>query len=133
MSDQSSEFGAFLAGFIIGGLVGAATALMLAPQSGEETRTLIRDRSIELRDRAATTAEEARQKAEIALEDARRRAEVALEEARVKADELAVLTRERTHELQERGHVVLEEQKSKLRKVIKTEDAAPGDGEVPTV
>ena len=42
MGDNNSDFGAFLAGFVIGGLVGAATALLLAPQSGEETRTIIR-------------------------------------------------------------------------------------------
>ena len=40
MSDSStSEFGAFLAGFVIGGLVGAAAALVLAPQSGSEMRS----------------------------------------------------------------------------------------------
>jgi gas vesicle protein len=48
MSDNSSEFGAFLAGFVIGGLVGAATALILAPQSGEQTRGQISSKSTEL-------------------------------------------------------------------------------------
>ena len=60
MSDRDSEFGAFLAGIVVGGLVGAAVALLLAPQSGEDTRTLIKDKSIELKDKAAVTAEEAR-------------------------------------------------------------------------
>ena len=41
MSDNGGDFGAFLAGFVIGGLVGAATALIMAPQSGQETRTQI--------------------------------------------------------------------------------------------
>lgn len=50
MSDNSSEFGAFLAGFVIGGLVGAATALILAPQSGEQTRGQISSKSHELRE-----------------------------------------------------------------------------------
>jgi len=45
MSDNSNELGAFLAGFVIGGLVGAATAIILAPQSGAETRTQIANRS----------------------------------------------------------------------------------------
>ena len=40
MSDRD-EFGAFLVGFIVGGLTGAVTALLFAPQSGEETRALI--------------------------------------------------------------------------------------------
>ena len=54
MSDRNeseSGLGAFLAGFIIGGLVGAAVALILAPQSGEETRTQFTERSAEWRNR----------------------------------------------------------------------------------
>lgn len=48
MSDNNNEFGAFLAGFVIGGLVGAATALILAPQSGRETRSQLVDKGNEL-------------------------------------------------------------------------------------
>lgn len=36
MSD--SGFGSFLAGVVIGGLIGAALGLILAPQTGEELR-----------------------------------------------------------------------------------------------
>lgn len=50
-NENESSFGAFLAGFIIGGLVGAAVALILAPQSGEETRTQVAQRSGVWRDR----------------------------------------------------------------------------------
>ena len=56
MADNSGDLGSFLAGFVIGGLIGAGVALLMAPQSGEETRALISDKSIELRDRAAETA-----------------------------------------------------------------------------
>ena len=87
MSDRD-EFGAFLVGFIVGGLTGAVVALLFAPQSGEETRALIKDKSIELRDRASQTAEEALA-----------RAEAAAAEARARADELA-------HQLRERGQAV---------------------------
>lgn len=50
MNDNNSDFGAFLAGFVIGGLVGAATALILAPQSGEQTRSQISNKSQEWRE-----------------------------------------------------------------------------------
>src|SRR5690348_12562437 len=40
-----------LAGLLVGGLAGALTMLLLAPQSGEDTRTQIQEKSIELRDR----------------------------------------------------------------------------------
>ncbi len=114
MSDNDSDFGSFLVGFIMGGLVGASVALLIAPQSGEETRTLIREKSIELKDKAVETAEEARLRTEKALDDARARAESAYTEARSRADELSKMTKERATELQKRGQVVLEEQKTRI-------------------
>lgn len=118
MAENDSEFGSFLAGFVIGGLVGAAVALLLAPQSGEETRTIIKERSIELKDKAVETAEDTRLRAEKALEEARLRADQAREEVKVRAEELARLTKERATELQQRGQVVLDEQKSRLGSAI---------------
>ena len=50
MNDNSGkDFGAFLAGFLVGGLAGAGVAFLLAPQSGEETREHIRRRAVEAR------------------------------------------------------------------------------------
>jgi gas vesicle protein len=87
---ERDEFGAFLVGFIVGGLSGAVVALLFAPQSGEETRAFIKDKSIELRDKAQITAEEAIARAEAVAADARAR-----------ADELAQQLRERGHEVVE--------------------------------
>ena len=90
MSESSdSEIGSFLTGFIIGGLVGAAVALIMAPQSGEETRAQIRQRSIEIRDQTATYGEDAQRRAEDAAAAARNRAEKLAAEARAKGEELA--------------------------------------------
>jgi len=94
MSDNN-DFGTFFAGLIVGGLVGAAVALLLAPQAGEETRTLIHDKGIELKDRAVEYGQDARSRATAALEDARARADQAMEEVRYRTDELARLTREK--------------------------------------
>ena len=95
MSSDRDEFGAFLVGFIVGGLTGAVVSLLFAPQSGEETRALIRDKSIELRDRASETAEEALARAEAAAADARLRAEEYARQARARAEELAKEVRTR--------------------------------------
>ncbi len=54
--------GLLFVGLLVGALSGAIAALLLAPQSGAETRTLIKDKSIELRDKAQQTAEQARVK-----------------------------------------------------------------------
>jgi gas vesicle protein len=40
-----------LGGMLVGSLAGAVTMLLLAPQSGKDTRTQIQKKSIELRDR----------------------------------------------------------------------------------
>ncbi len=74
MADNNGDLGSFLAGFVIGGLIGAGVALLMAPQSGEETRGIIKDKSIELRDRAYETADEARAKADQLAQQARDRA-----------------------------------------------------------
>lgn len=63
MSDRSGG-AEFFAGLVIGGLVGAALALLLAPQSGEETRAQIRDKGLEFKDRAEEGVYEARQRAQ---------------------------------------------------------------------
>ena len=79
---ERDEFGAFLVGFVVGGLTGAVVALLFAPQSGEETRALIKDKSIELRDRASSSAEEVIARAEAAATEARTRAEELAKEVR---------------------------------------------------
>ncbi len=98
MSDRD-EFGAFLVGFIVGGLSGAVVALLFAPQSGEETRTLLKERSIEIRDRAASEAEEAWKQAEEAALNARLRAEELTALARTRGEELASQARARGEEI----------------------------------
>lgn len=47
-----------LTGMVIGGLAGAVTMLLLAPQSGKDTRKQIQDKSIELRDRTTELVED---------------------------------------------------------------------------
>ena len=47
-----------LVGVLVGGLAGAVTMLLLAPQSGKDTRTQIRAKSIELRDRTNELVED---------------------------------------------------------------------------
>ena len=44
---------------LIGSLIGAVTMLLLAPQSGKDTRTQIQEKGIELRDRTSGMVEDA--------------------------------------------------------------------------
>lgn len=63
-NNNGQSFLAFLIGLLVGGLVGAAVALLYAPQSGEETRAVIREKSIELKEQAAEQAAALREQAQ---------------------------------------------------------------------
>ena len=52
------SIGKFAAGFVIGAAAGALIGLLLAPQSGEETREIISDKSKELYGKAQDTVSE---------------------------------------------------------------------------
>jgi len=47
--------GSTLRGFIMGGMLGAAIGLLLAPRSGEDTRTMLRSESQKIRDETLKT------------------------------------------------------------------------------
>ena len=116
MSDRD-EFGAFLVGFIVGGLTGAVVSLLFAPQSGEDTRAMIKDKSIELRDKASASAEAALA-----------RAEAAAAEARARADELAA-------DLRARGANAYEDMKARGKSAldaVRKSGAKPEGGAAPS-
>jgi gas vesicle protein len=131
MSDRD-EFGAFLVGFVVGGLTGAVVALLFAPQSGEETRTYIRDRSVELRDRASHEAEAAWRRAEAAAEEARVRAEELAHQARVRSEEITLKAREQGERFvssaREQGEKIVETARKVTRRKGEEESAAPSEG-----
>lgn len=122
MGDHN-DFPAFVLGFIIGGLTGAFVSLLLAPKSGEETRAYLKDKAIELNDKASEFAEKTYSQAEDAAI-----------EARAKADQFTKMAKEKADDLQQRGQVLLEEQKSKIANKIDAarQSAKPQDtGEEP--
>ncbi len=89
MSDKD-DFGAFVFGFLVGGITGAVVALLFAPQTGEETRTMIKEKAIELRDKASETFDEAVTEAERAAKEAMHKAELLYNEAKAKAESLTL-------------------------------------------
>ncbi len=126
MSDRD-EFGAFLVGFIVGGLSGAVVALLFAPQTGEETRAIIKDKSIELRDRAQQTAEEALARAEAAAQEARARADELARQLKERGQEVYSDVRDRSmaavDDVRERGKSAVEAVRSKVTKKSDSEAA----------
>ncbi len=67
---ESNNFGSFVMGFVVGALSGAIASLLMAPQTGDETRQLIKDKAIELKEKGGVTFEETKKKAEEAYKEA---------------------------------------------------------------
>jgi gas vesicle protein len=84
--------GSGFAGFLLGGLLGAGAMLLLAPQSGRQTREEVRQGALDLRDRTNTTV----------------RSKV--EEAKIKAQQLTADARQKAEELKEQGKDVAADQ-----------------------
>lgn len=57
--DRKQGNGAFITGFIIGALLGGVAAALFAPQSGEDTRELVREHGLELKNRAEDAVQRA--------------------------------------------------------------------------
>jgi gas vesicle protein len=115
MADTS--VGDFVAGFLVGALVGAAAALLLAPQSGEQTRILIRDKGVELGHRADELSAEARRRAEELQAEARQRAEMVQSQAKERADELQGKVKQAVEE----GKAVAAERRQQLLSQLEKE------------
>ena len=68
MDDMKGVLG-LVTGFIMGSVAGLLVGILLAPQSGEETREVIRERGIELKSRAEDLTEEGRIRFQEAVEE----------------------------------------------------------------
>ena len=85
----------FLAGVLLGGLAGAATMLLLAPQSGEATRAKIQQKTIELRDQTTGAVG------------------AATEQVRVKAHQVTTGIQDKAEELKEYAQAMLDGQRDR--------------------
>lgn len=79
-------------GFLVGSAIGAVTALLFAPHSGEETRAEIRGKAVELRDRTTETVKDT------------------VSQAKTKAYEIKDNVWEKAEELKERGKNTISQQ-----------------------
>src|SRR5215207_6859466 len=91
-----------LTGLLVGGLIGAATALLFAPRSGEETRAELRDKAIDLRDRTTETVKDI------------------VSQAKSKAYELKDGVLEKADELRHRGQRAVNEQLDRTTHAVET-------------
>ena len=98
---RSNNISGVLAGMLIGSLAGAVTMLLLAPQSGKDTRTQLMEKGIELRDRATGMAEDA------------------MAQVRSNVNKISTGGREKAHELLQQGEALVVEQLDHISEAAK--------------
>jgi gas vesicle protein len=81
---MSAKGGGFIIGLALGALVGAAAALLLAPESGEDLRKDIGEKSDELKTRAQQQVSAFEEQGRIVLSDNVKKAQQVVQEAQVK-------------------------------------------------
>jgi gas vesicle protein len=73
MKEKSMGLGMVFGGLLIGGLVGAVAVLLAAPQSGEQTRLMIKEKSGQLKEKVAVGANSTKEQAQKTFDNLRER------------------------------------------------------------
>lgn len=105
----------FVAGLIVGGAIGAGTALLKAPRSGEETRKQLKERAAEAQDKAEDAVQQLRERAEEVGDEVADRAVEMRAQARSASDELSQQAEDLGQEITSR----VDEGKKRLSKAAK--------------
>ena len=71
--------GKFLAGFVVGGALGALAGILLAPQSGEETREILSDASKDVAKKTDKTVKDIQEKADAVVSDLQQKSDEIME------------------------------------------------------
>ncbi len=108
---QNGGGGSLLAGFMIGGLIGAASMLLFAPQSGKETREAVQSGASDLKDRATDVAQRT------------------VGQARSKAQEVASNARDKASDLQNRSMNMAADQLDRVAKAAQSGKKAIKDNQ----
>ncbi|NOZ06002.1 MAG: hypothetical protein GXP41_06575 [Chloroflexi bacterium] len=108
--------GGFLSGFVVGGLAGAAIAMLLTPRPGEETRTMLAEQSSRMRSCVADmpypeSLEDMAGLAASQSDQLRGRGASALEAQVAAVQDVVKIIQEQVHEL-------LEEKKSRVQEAV---------------
>ncbi len=112
--------------FLVGALLGAGIALLLAPRSGEETQQDLKERAYRLRDSAEEKVREAQQQVEQRLEQARAEVMERVEHIREAVESGKTTAQEARVELEEK----LDRSKAAYRAGIEAaREVARGEGE----
>jgi gas vesicle protein len=104
----------FMIGVLVGSAIGAAAALLYAPQPGADTRILLKTKADEARERTAEAAQQARGKASEMVTTAQTRIGDVRGQVQAKAGEIS----NQAHGLVDRGRQAVEQQKDAVQSAV---------------
>ena len=107
-TEHSGSTKSLLTGLVIGGLVGAGSMLLFAPQAGQKTRAELQEGVGQLREKTSETVK------------------VKLNQARTKADELKATAQTKAGELQNQGQDVIAKQLDRVSELAEAGKKAIG-------
>jgi len=126
MSQDSNFSSGVLLGFLAGGAMGAALALLFAPKTGKELRQEIKSKTDEYLDDADKYIAEAKDKAIHLINDGKKMSEKLIKDAKERSDELLrdaekVLedAKSKTDEFVKSGKVKVEQKSGQIKSAIK--------------
>ncbi len=105
-NDHTNNTLSVLVGMLVGGLAGAVTMLLLAPQSGRDTRKQLQQKGVELRDRTNEVVEDT------------------MMQVREKANKLSASGRDAIKGLTEQGQKIAVEQLDRVSEAVKSTKTA---------
>lgn len=99
--------GGFFTGLLIGGAVGAISALLYTPRTGIENRELIKDQSMRLRNRTSELAHQVKDETQMRVDQVR-------SQIRNKSEELS----SQTHQMLDRGREMVDRQREAVKSAV---------------
>jgi gas vesicle protein len=118
MEQEESATKGFLIGFLAGGLIGAAVALLYAPKSGKELRAEIKNKAGEIADDAEQYLTAAKHKAVDIINEGKKKSDQLISDAREKAQTLLTDAERILTDAREKAGVVMEEG-SRIKSAVK--------------
>lgn len=100
VQQSASHVGGFLAGLLLGGLIGAVAMLLMAPRSGIKTRENLQHKGEELRDQVTESVDDA------------------MAQARDKTKQIKISVRKEADHLKKMGKDVLDDQMHNVNDIV---------------
>jgi Gas vesicle protein len=114
VEQQPSHARSLLTGLVVGGLIGAGTMLLLAPQPGAQTRAEVREGALHMRDRASEVVKDK------------------VTQAKTKANQIKADVQIKAEDLQHQGKHLLVRQLDRVAQAAEAGKKAIENNRIPT-